>query len=185
MARRLLRILFTLACAASLLLFLAAAVLWVRGYVVEDQLVWQSPRRTVFAKSSTGRVWVFQLELKPDENPSRTVFEHRVTRPEALDVSRQRWAVRYWHTPFFTFRSGGSVVSSSLFDVTVSWWFVALLAAGLPIRWFFLWRGRWRRERQRGEGRCAACGYDLRATRDRCPECGAVPSWNGPGGEPR
>jgi hypothetical protein len=40
-------------------------------------------------------------------------------------------------------------------------------------------RRRLAKESRSDFGQCLICGYDLRATPDRCPECGAMPERSG------
>jgi hypothetical protein len=50
-------------------------------------------------------------------------------------------------------------------------WLVLLVL--LVLAWLFRTLAK---RRSLSGGACANCGYDLRATPDRCPECGAMPS---------
>ena len=55
----------------------------------------------------------------------------------------------------------------------ISHWLAALLLAVPPALWLHRYLQRRRTARA---GLCPSCGYDLRATPDRCPECGTIPS---------
>ncbi|MBC8105395.1 MAG: hypothetical protein H7Z14_02300 [Anaerolineae bacterium] len=56
--------------------------------------------------------------------------------------------------------------------VVPHWFLIALLAVwSVPRGGLFVFRWMNRRARHRA-GHCTRCGYDLRATPDRCPECG-------------
>ena len=72
--------------------------------------------------------------------------------------------------------TGRLLVLGAYHGVTVPLWFIATAAAGLPlVRGAALLRNR----RRTGHGLCPDCGYDLRATPDTCPECGAADSVGG------
>jgi hypothetical protein len=56
-------------------------------------------------------------------------------------------------------------------EFSVPYWFCALALAAWP------GAAVWRRARAgKRADLCPACGYDLRATPDRCPECGRAPA---------
>ncbi len=58
--------------------------------------------------------------------------------------------------------------------ITIPLWVPMLLFGAMPL-WRLVNLPARRRRSRIAAGRCAACGYDLRATPDRCPECGALP----------
>ena len=53
-------------------------------------------------------------------------------------------------------------------DFTVPMWAITLATAA-PFAWWV-----WRKRTAFPPGACPKCGYDLRASPERCPECGAV-----------
>jgi hypothetical protein len=58
---------------------------------------------------------------------------------------------------------------------TFGLWLLAYFTVAIPLSWRFICLAR-RRGNWTKTGLCPNCGYDLRATPDRCPECGKVPT---------
>jgi hypothetical protein len=180
------RILFKAATLLSMLLCLVAIVLWEFGGS-SVYSVWRTQGRTVYEVAvANGELGLF-LDGRFDANgfvPNpRARWEWRVERSPDLGGDLELIAIASVPNaprPVNGFFFGGA---GSVRVVLVPLSAVAGVLALLPIASFACAIRRLRRQRRRADaGECAACGYDLRATPERCPECGAV---RGGGGSAR
>ena len=186
MRRRLLNLLTAL----SLLLCVAAVGLWVRSYwrydsvAVVDNTVERQGDHGVLWRSYAASSGRGMLRLMVEDH------EIRIRSDEPWPAPRQAWELRRFAgnlAPRLDLTHGrgwlgissgsgfgmGSGGSSHERYLTVPHWAVAFAAAVLAAP--LVQRGRTRRVRQRHRaGSCPTCGYDLRATPGRCPECGAT-----------
>jgi hypothetical protein len=134
---------------ASLLLGVAVCVLWMRSVWRSDQIWYVPPggRPMLMAASQAGLVGFGHLA--PHASQGIHVKSHPAQQPP-------RWFM-------FTMRTDG------VWNVVFPHWVLIAASAPLPIHWLL---HRRRRRKRRTEHACLSCGYDLRATPDRCPECG-------------
>jgi hypothetical protein len=176
----------------SLLLCVATVALWVRSYRSHDRLYWQTESTaTLSLQKSTGRIYSQRLYKRAGYEFQSALGEQRFVR---FEESMGPWSM-LWHVqwvpgtaPAWTFVSdhnlrmrgraqrvvGGSSLgslSSEQVYASVSDPLLASLFLLLPAVYALR---RWRRRVGRRQGTCAKCGYDLRATPDRCPECGTA-----------
>ena len=191
---RLPRTLLNAATIASLLLAVASAIVWLRSYVVPSSTVLSSKTITEDAPSpasfyfhSQRRVdHVFliehgQLGYVRNESGADADLEGAVDFDVLVAVARQfsdpNWAdvhkrVDRLGFQIYTARTGVLVPGRAYQRILIPFWFLTVLFAAMPL---LRARRAWDRRRWLGPNACRACGYDLRATPERCPECGAVP----------
>jgi hypothetical protein len=86
-----------------------------------------------------------------------------------------------YHGPLFEYnnQTHAATMHGYVWSVSARHWVVAMLLAVPSVSWMI---ARYLRARRTQRGQCPTCGYDLRATPERCPECGTAVA---PGGVSR
>ena len=171
---------FNVLAALSAVLFVVAVAVWVRSYFVTDVIRYQP--RVAYVLHGYTIAWgqgyvgmgVDEARPRPQDLP-----------PLWLESNQSIPLHGDWATPFQWFHVAGVRFATrddiAMLNVPfreyflfVPCWLATLVTAILPAVWLRRRYTRRRVERRRDASQCVACGYDLRATPGRCPECGAA-----------
>jgi hypothetical protein len=177
----------TFLAAVSLLLCCVAVYKWARSYLPPDAHVHSFDGRLVLVFTDgeatkqfndryvdrtdrlySGVTWLWRM-LRAGRDPV-----HFTGTPPAPRYAAALGVERFEHA--------ATVSRPDWVIFTVPYAYVAAAAAAGPILWL---GARLARRRRFGRGQCGNCGYDLRESSDRCPECGTpVPRREDPASAP-
>jgi hypothetical protein len=149
----------------ALVLCVLASVLWIRGYLVSSERVSLAIRRgDVDLLTDHAQIVVLYAISHRHARPSSPLrFDYERLSDDAVPIG----ILKHWGgLGFYVIADDDGL--GDIRGVAFPSWFLPLLAA-MPC--ILLFRAI-RRRAFRQVGRCAVCGYDLRATPGRCPECG-------------
>lgn len=198
------RRLLAVAAFTSAILFVGVLVVWIRARTVSDTLSWFTEEdvgeelweTTTVIASNRGSLGISRTHhpSSPGSRPYREAFSwwrdsnswdtHSVGPFDEVKIdflgmtiirrfaTRMNWAETGWGS--YTVVPDGPKFFAG-WGITVPLWLLALSSAILPWLWLSRRYREVRASRLLRAGRCRICGYDLRATPERCPECGVVP----------
>lgn len=175
--KRLRCILFHTATALSLLLLIGSALMWPRSRHAIDQISacrdgynrnGERIRRVFGITSHPNRVEI-NLGILHDLDFTAVItaatpgfhFSHEPLNSSLFSTHRIRW--HHYGLAIADLRTEKNLVVSAHYG-----WVVFLFSI-LPAIWLIT---RLRRRKRISANACPVCGYDLRASPDRCPECG-------------
>jgi hypothetical protein len=172
-----------------LLLTIPLAAVWAYSYRHSDSLVrWQAGGRYFRITSGFGALRCCTSGGCPFQYSSGGWWWIRVE-PDFLWFAPPRFPIyhdargRMWLPPHIIGQEGWHKLATAAggpsqpATVRVPYW-VLVIALAIPACAPLMLRsiGTWFAARRAGRGFCSKCGYDLRATPGRCPECGTIPA---------
>lgn len=158
---------------------------WLWEWQTESREAGMRRERTFVVRSERGRLGLAMW------HESILLSSNRVELSEQMDRSRRRLAIPFARCLYGELTPGAStlhrwasnagfgfdgasfsqpLVQGSMRVVVIPYWFLCVLTLLPVLRLSQVYARRWRRLKR---GLCIECGYDLRASHDRCPECGA------------